>query len=421
MVIPMKRNAHVIIVGAGPVGLLTALALAQENISVIVLEADSKVSEAPRASVYFPSTIIALDNLGMLNDVVAASQIGTSFATRIPEYGFVSEIQHSVMKGITHEFQLHCGQDELARIAIRHGEKVGVDIRLDHKVLSLSQDSSGVSLTVMTPEGERVFRSDYVVGCDGARSTIRKLLDLTFDGHTWPNRFVATNVYCDFTKYGYCPANIILDPIDGGVVMSLGKPNFWRVTYGESSALDPDTHRDRILERYKRVLPEGEPFELVASNPYTIHQRAASSFRVGRTLLAGDAAHATNPLGGLGLTGGLWDGMILADLLAAVLHGGAQDDVLDKWATERKRVFWDVASAGASENKRMVEEKDPAQRLIDMERLQATADNPEAGRQMMLYPFKLIGDVIRPGSRWEGADPTPDAGIDISQRQAQFR
>lgn len=417
----MNYSTQVIIVGAGPVGLLTALALAQENISVIVLEADSKVSEAPRAAVYFPSTIIALDNLGMLDDVIAASQTGTSFATRIPEFGFVSEIQHSVMKGITHEYQLHCGQDELARIAIRHGEKVGVDLRLNHKVQALSQDSSGVTLTVMTPEGERVFKADYVIGCDGARSTIRKLLDLSFDGHTWPNRFVATNVYCDFSKHGYCPANIILDPVDGGVVMALGKPNFWRVTYGESSSLDPETHRERILERYMRIIPEGEPFELVASNPYTIHQRAASSFRVGRTLLAGDAAHATNPLGGLGLTGGLWDGIILADLLAAVFRKEARNDVLEKWADERKRVFWDVASAGASENKRMVEEKNLTQRRLDMQRLQATADDPEAGRQMMLYPFKLIGDVIRPGSRWEGADPTPNAGIDISQRQAQFR
>lgn len=417
----MKRNAQVIIVGAGPVGLLTALALAQENISVIVLEADNKVSDAPRASVYFPSTITALDKLGMLDDVTAASQKGVSFATRIPEFKFISEIQHSVMKGITHEYQLHCGQDELARIAIRHGEKFGVDVRLNHTVQSLSQDSNGVSLIVMTPDGEKTFNADYVIGCDGARSTIRKLLSLTFDGHTWSNRFVATNVYCDFTKYGYCPANMILDPIDGGVVMSLGKPNFWRVTYCESSDLDPSTHQERIIERYKRILPQGEPFELVASNPYTIHQRAASSFRVGRALLAGDAAHATNPLGGLGLTGGLWDGMILADLLAAVLRNEAHDTVLDAWAVERKRVFWDVASAGASENKRMVEEKDPVQRRIDMERLQATADNPEAGRQMMLYPFKLIGDVIRPGSRWAEADPTPTAGIDISQRQAQFR
>ncbi|UZE25899.1 FAD-dependent monooxygenase [Pseudomonas sp. B21-056] len=417
----MKHSAQVIIVGAGPVGLLTALALAQENVSVIVLEADAKVSDAPRASVYFPSTITALDKLGMLQDVTAASERGISFATRIPEFGFISEIQHSVMKGITYEYQLHCGQDELALIAIRHAEKVGVDIRFNHRVLALSQDSHGVALTVMTPEGEQVLKADYVIGCDGARSTIRKLLDLSFDGHTWPTRFVATNVYCNFTKHGYCPANIMLDPIDGGVVMSLGKPDFWRVTYAEDGTLAPETHRERIMQRYARIMPKDEPFELVASNPYTIHQRAASSFRVGRTLLAGDAAHATNPLGGLGLTGGLWDGMILADLLAAVLRNESKDDVLDQWAIERKRVFWEVASAGASENKRMVEEKDPIQRRLDMERLQATADNPEAGRQMMLYPFKLIGDVIRPGSRWEGTDPTPNAGIDLSQRQSQFR
>ncbi|MGN7934044.1 FAD-dependent oxidoreductase [Pseudomonas mediterranea] len=416
----MNTHADVIIVGAGPVGLLTAVALAQEKLSVLVLEADAVISNAPRAAVYFPSTLAVLDELGMLEDVAAQSVKGISFATRVPEFNFIAEIRHEVMRGITYDYQLHCGQDEIAKIAMRHAEALGVEVRFNNKVTDLQQSSSGVTLTVETPEGSRELRGSWVIGADGARSTVRRLLGQTFDGHTWENRFVATNVYCDFTKHGYCPANIIADPLDAGVVMAIDKKGLWRVTYQEDASFPAETHRDRIPGRYANILPPGEPYEIVSSNPYTIHQRAASSFRVGRTFLAGDSAHATNPLGGLGLTGGIWDGMILADLIAAVMRNEAKDEVFDKWAAERRRVFWEVASAGASENKRMVEEKDLAKRKIDMENMRATAENPELSRLMMLYPFRLIGDVIRPDSRWADADPTGRIGLDFSERRSQF-
>jgi FAD binding domain-containing protein len=151
-------------------------------------------------------------------------------------------------------------------------------------------------------------------------------------------------------------------------------------------------------------------------------------------MLAGDAAHATNPCGGLGLTTGLWTGMILSDVLAEVIAGRADESILDRYSAERRRIFWEISSPGASENKRMMEESDPEKRLKDIEGVKAMAADPALARLMMLFPFKVIGDPLREGSRWRDADPssvhglarlvdpvpTSRAGVDLAGRGSQL-
>jgi 2-polyprenyl-6-methoxyphenol hydroxylase-like FAD-dependent oxidoreductase len=137
-------------------------------------------------------------------------------------------------------------------------------------------------------------------------------------------------------------------------------------------------------------------------------------------LLAGDAAHATNPCGGLGLTSGIWSGMILSDVLSEVIAGRADDSILDRYSDERRRIFWDIASPGASENKRMMEESDREKRLKDIEGVKVMAADPGVARLMMLFPFRVVGDTLREGSRWRDADPTARAGVDLERRGSQL-
>jgi hypothetical protein len=112
--------------------------------------------------------------------------------------------------------------------------------------------------------------------------------------------------------------------------------------------------------------------------------------------------------------------MILSDLLAAVLKGTEKESILDRYSDERRRIFWDIASPGASENKRMMEESDPAKRLKDIEGVERMASDANVARLMMLFPFRVIGDPLREGSRWRDADPTPRAGIALEQRASQL-
>jgi len=177
---------------------------------------------------------------------------------------------------------------------------------------------------------------------------------------------------------------------------------------------------ERLPGKFAGFIPPGTPYRIKAASPYVIHQRCAERLRVGRVLLAGDAAHATNPCGGLGLTTGVWTGMILSDVLGAVLRQRETDSILDRYCAERRRIFWQVTSPGATENKRMMEESDRARRLADIEGVKQMASNPEVARLMMAFPFKVIGDPLRADSRWRNADPTARAGIAVASRASQL-
>src|SRR5690606_13430938 len=131
-------------------------------------------------------------------------------------------------------------------------------------------------------------------------------------------------------------------------------------------------------------------------------------------------AHATNPCGGLGLTSGIWTGMVLADLLGAIVKGEADPALLHKFSDERRRIFWDIVTPAATENKRMLQEADPERRQQDLAHIRALEENPDSGAMLMLFAYKVIGDLIRPGSRWEGADPTPRVLPQIAARKGQI-
>ncbi|MBR8640578.1 FAD-dependent monooxygenase [Streptomyces tuirus] len=171
---------------------------------------------------------------------------------------------------------------------------------------------------------------------------------------TWPERFVATNIRYDFRRHGFRDANMILDPKHGAVVARLDKNDLWRCTFSEDESLPLETVEERIGVFLEEFLPDGSGFELVHYGPYRMHQRAASTLRVGRVLLAGDAAHSTNPTGGLGLTSGLFDIETLGEALPAVIAGEAPEDVLDRYSARRRAAFLDIASPMASELKGLV-------------------------------------------------------------------
>jgi 2-polyprenyl-6-methoxyphenol hydroxylase-like FAD-dependent oxidoreductase len=278
-----------------------------------------------------------------------------------------------------YRYNAHFGQHILAQLVSRHLlQKHSVPVRWNSRVVGLSQDDSGVTLWVETPTAREQIRADWVVGTDGARSSVRHLLGLAFEGHTWPDRFVATNLYYDFEKCGFEPANMIADPVNWAVVARLGRENMWRLTYSENAELDEASAASRIPQHYAAILPDpSAPYEIVASSPYRVHERCAPKFRVGRVLLAGDAAHACNPCGGMGLTGGVIDSEALVKVLAAVIQGKASESVLDFYSTERRRVFVEVTSPIATRYKQRLQEQDPQKRRADFEEFRLLAEAPE--------------------------------------------
>lgn len=372
-------------------GLLTALVLARAGIRVTVLEAEAEIVESPRAIVYHSPTVALLDRLGLLDDARERGILKQDYQYRRPNGTVIARMDMTVIAGDTdHPYNLHLGQHLLAALTLEHLERTGLgDMRFGNRVVSVSQDTESVAVAVETPGGPGELRTRWLVGADGARSAVREALGLGFEGMTWPERFVAVNLYYDFEAHGFARANFVLDPDAWAIVPILDRDGLWRVAYGEDAALPERTVADRLPDRLARLLPGSEPYEVARLAPYRVHQRAASSFRCGRVLLAGDAAHATNPCGGLGLTSGLLDADHLGEALAAVILGHADGAALDEYAEERRRIFWEVTSPTASENKRRLTERDPARRKADLERLRRIDSDPEFQREVLLFPEQL--------------------------------
>ena len=382
-----------------------------------VIEAERQLNDSPRAIAYFAASLLALQDMGLLDEFDRMGVRIHRFGIHVPEFDFHESISAELMQDVTFGYWLNAGQDALGALARARCEKSGVKILFDHRLMGLEQTDRRVIARISTPAGDITLTAEWLIGADGARSAVRKLCGLKFEGHTWPNRFIATNIYCDFAALGYEKANFICDPVYSGMIAVVNAEGLWRLTYQEGGELPVETFMERLPERYAHFIPASSRYELKTANPYTLHQRCAERLREGRVFLAGDAAHATNPMGGLGLTTGLWTGLILSDLLASVINGMADISILDRFSDERRRVFWEVTSPAATENKRMMEEKNRETRLKDMESVKQTASDPKHAREMLAFHFKVVGDTLHEGSRWRHIDPIPAAEIDVKDRR----
>ena len=353
---------NVLVAGAGPVGLAVALGLARAGVEVTVVEREATLNASPRAAVYQWCVLDYLAELGVLADAEDRGVRGRGLGMRRFDTGQRIRRSASVLEGyVPHPYTIHLGQDKLGEIVLAHLQRYPhASVLWNTEVTGLSQDPDGVTVHTTSSGGRGELRGGWVIGADGARSVVRQSLGLDFDGLTWPERFVATNIRYDFWAYGFDDGNFVADQRMGAVVALLSRDGLWRCTYQEDANLPVDTIADRMAGFFDAFLPGTKDFELVEWSPYRMHQRSASRYRVGRVLLAGDAAHATNPTGGLGLTSGLFDAQALCGALAAVIHGEVGDEVLDRYDEVRRRAFLEIASPAATAYKRLVFGTDPA-------------------------------------------------------------
>jgi len=382
----------VLIVGAGPVGLLNALGLAQAGVQVTLIEREPYIVDSPRAMVYHWSVLEGIERLGLLDE---AKRIGFTkqdysylvFRTR----EMISWTLQPLSAVTPHPYNLHIGQNKLAEIALQRLQRMpNFSVHWNTRFAALTQDADGVTVSARAPAGPREFRAGWVIGADGAASGVRQALGLQFEGITWPERFVATNIYYDFERDGYTRSTLMIDPNYGAIISKIDNEGLWRCTYCEDAALPEEQVLERMPEYFKVILSRPSEYKLKMHSPYRMHQRSAGRYRLGRVLLAGDAAHATNPTGGLGLTSGLFDTFVLYEALAAVMHGDVGDDVLDRYSDERQRVFLEYASPRASENKRLIyHSNDPLRLEADLQQLRRLRTDKDFLMQTMTFTKQL--------------------------------
>jgi 3-(3-hydroxy-phenyl)propionate hydroxylase len=384
---------RVIIVGAGPVGMVCALALNRRGVAVTVLEQEPEPVRDQRAASLHPTTLEMLDELGVYERILPLGLVSPTYHFRDRASGeLVAEFDLSLMKD---EFRLpHVLQYEqykLTRdISAQFANESDFDVRYAHRVVDVRLLADRVEVDVESASGRETHVGLYLVGADGGRSTVRKAADIAFEGFTYPERFVKIATTFDFLAAGVAGSyrNYFSDPEEWCNLFKVRgerEPGLWRAIFPtrpgepEQEAVSPTG----IEARMQKFFPKDGPYEIVYANEYGVNQRVAATFRRGRVLLVGDAAHVNNPIGGMGMNGGIHDAINLAQKLAAVVVEGADEALLDRYSRQRRHAAVTFVQAQTIANKKLMEERDPAVRRKNFDALKRTAEDRETARAYM--------------------------------------
>lgn len=387
----MGESEHLIVVGAGPVGVMAALAAAQRGFRVTLLEAAREIDSDPRAATFHPATLEMLAQVGVIDEFIAQGLVARHFDFWDKErHELVARLDHEMLAGETaYPYVVQTEQHKLVRLSLRRLEAMPeVDVRLGCRFVSAVQDADAVTVTVEQDGVPDTLSADWVVGCDGGRSAVRKHLGVEFEGYTWPERFVvltttfdfAAAMDCSFRAYMAAPEWTNLFKVSGDDMRGR-----WRAVFPTSvGETDEEALSDAAsARRLASVWEDPEVVDkLVHRKFYNVHQRVAASFRAGRVFLAGDAAHVNNPIGGLGLNCGIHDVMELVDVLERH-RDDPQEDVLDQYERRRRTLNIRYVQEQTVTNKRRLEEKDPVVRRQRLDDMKAIADDPERHRAFL--------------------------------------
>ena len=387
----MQSVEETIVVGAGPVGLTFAANMVRHGHPVTVLDASPELSTAWRASTFHPPTLEKLEVLGVVDEMIERGLIADKYQIRDRTHGLLAEFDLRELADETaYPYRLQLEQYKYSQLLL---DKVAANplltLRRAETVEGVVAEDDHVVVTSTSPDGVRTERrTRFLVGADGARSAVRRALGLELEGHTYPVRFLILST--DYPFHERFPdlalVNYIWDANEP--VMLLRTRDVWRVMFSapdgvdEAELIDPAS----IQRRLRQLIGDSAPAQVPVSAAqfYSVHQRVASTFRVGQVFLAGDAGHINSPVGGLGLNSGIHDALELSDVIAGVLSGTEEDSALDRIADRRRRVAIDTVRAVTDRNTRQMTESDEDAREANMRAMRALVADDDRRRDWLL-------------------------------------
>ena len=393
-----NERPPVVIAGAGPTGLMCAIALAKQGIPVVVCEAEASLAHDLRAGSYHPPTQEMLAKYGITQRMHEHGLQVRRWQIRERRGELVADFDLGLLADITpYPYRLHLEQHRLTPIQLEVLRKeASAQVHFGHRVTGFEQKVGSIRVKVESDGIPGTFEASWLVGADGGRSTVRKLLPVDFEGFTWPEQFLVVSTPYGFDRHGFALNAYVADPVEWSALFKMpdaGPPGVWRVVFPCDAGMPDDALLDprHVESKMQGFLPRGEPYEVRHKVIYRVHQRVASEWRVGRVLLAGDAAHLNNPLGAFGLNSGIHDAVNLAEKLGRVWRGEGGEELLDLYVRQRRAATIEAVQAMSIRNKRLLEERDPKVQRTHMEQLVEIARDPARARAHLLDSSMIAG------------------------------
>lgn len=368
-------DAEVAVVGGGPVGLVAGLLLARDGVSVAVFEKAAEIETDLRASTFHPPTLDMLERLDLTRTLTTQGLVSPQWQIRMHPSGDRVVFDLGVLSKLTaHPYRVQCEQWKLSRAAYAQlAEEKTAQVFFNREVTDLEQDDDGVTLTFGGAEGPTRFRARYVIGADGARSTVRGKIGLRFEGETYPETTLLVTTLFPFHEHLEGLSNINYCWKADGNFSLLRVPGRWRSSIypREDLPIEDQLAEDAIEAQLQAIVPRSERYEVLEKRPYRIHKRIVAHYYHGRVALAGDAAHVNSPAGGMGLNGGLHDAFELVAALKDIRGGAPLDARLDLYERRRRPVALEQILSQADTNRKRMRERDPARRREILDGLKA--------------------------------------------------
>lgn len=384
-----SNQIKVAIAGAGPVGLSLAYLLAKEGLFVDVFESNDDLSFDLRASTFHPSTLDLLDKLGVNEELIAQGNIVPTIHFRDrKDFSLIAEFDFSALSADTkYPYRLQCEQWKLTKVLRTRLELMeNVNLHFSSRVENVINTDAGIFIDVVSKNENKRFDADWLIACDGVGSSVRKSLNIDYEGFFFPEKFFSISTpfeYSDHIK-NLSHVTYIADPSEW--CLMLRAPDLWRIMFPVSpDESDEETKSDvAVQRRLQGLMHFSSDYEVKHKTIYRVQHRIASTYRLGRVLLAGDAAHANNPLGGMGLNSGIHDAFNLAEKLLQVTLHGASHDLLDQYSRQRRYVSMEHVNSQAAQNKELLESNEYSVRQKKLDDLRRCSDNPKLAREYML-------------------------------------
>lgn len=390
----VNKTERVLIAGAGPVGLVAAASLAEANIPVTVLERSTDLPQDLRASTFHPPTLDMLDRFGISEQLVARGLVCPNWQFRDRSEGVVAHFDLGILADETnHPYRLQCEQWKLTEaLRARLDESDCVELVYGVTSRSVAQDGDTISVTAEHKDGStEVFSGRYLIASDGAHSNMRKSLDIDFEGLTIPEIFLSMSTEFDFAKAipDLAPIAYLTDPEEWAVL--LRTPSLWRVLLPTDPSMTDEQIKDPALmeQRLQKLCPKDTPYDVAHATAYRVHQRVAKEYVKGRAFLAGDSAHLNNPLGGMGMNGGVHDAVNLVEKLIPVWRGEADLDSMQRYERQRRQVCIDTVQEQSMRNRKMMAENDPEARARYHDELRAIVADPVRHKDFLMRSSML--------------------------------